>query len=112
MKYFAIAGIVGFVVTGCSVTQPVFDTSKTEIRMIDGKHFELPASATKSAHIATADEIDFYQKSGVNNCRKGDVIWDIEGTQRQIAKAIKEGNPNIHKTLAKRGLIGCAHPVK
>ena len=111
MKQLWIMAVVGVMISGCSTSQPSADTAQAEMRVIDGKRFAVPAGATTSAHLATDKEIEFYKKSGVEGCQKGDVIWDAKGAQEQIAKAIKEGNPNIHKTLAKQGLIGCAHPV-
>lgn len=102
---------VAVLIAGCT-GQPAFDPKKTEVRVIDGKKFSIPAGATASAHVGTKKEIAFFKKSGVEECRDGDVIWDAKTAQEQIAEAIKEGNPTIHKTLAKQGLIGCAHPVK
>ena len=110
MKQLWMITIAGLAVVGCSTVQP--SAHETEMKVIDGKRFEIPAGATTSAHLASDKEIDFYIKSGVAGCQKGDVIWDAKGAQEQIAKAIKEGNPNIHKTLAKQGLIGCAHPIQ
>jgi hypothetical protein len=111
MKYTMALLVTAILMTGCT-DQPAFDPQATDVQMIDGKQFNIPAGATASEHLATKKEIDFYKKSGVSDCRYGDVIWDAKAAQEQVSEAIKEGNPDIHKALAKKGLIGCAHPAK
>jgi hypothetical protein len=110
MKYNMLLVTAAILIIGCT-DQPAFDPQATEVQVIDGKQFNIPAGATASEHLATKKEIDFYTKSGVSGCRYGDVIWDAKSAQEQVSEAIKEGNPDIHKALAKQGLIGCAHPL-
>ena len=111
MKKIAALSILALLVVGCSTNQPTFDPNVTEVKVIDGKKFNIPQGATASPHIATKKEVEFYKKSGVADCKQGDVIWDAEGAKAQIAKAIESGNPEIHKELAKEGTIGCASPL-
>jgi uncharacterized RmlC-like cupin family protein len=110
-KSITVLSVAAMLMTGCT-GQTSFDPQATQVQVIDGKQFNIPAGATASEHLATKKEIDFYKKSGVSDCRYGDVIWDAKTAQEQVSKAIKEGNPNIHKALVKQGLIGCAHPAK
>jgi len=106
-----LAAAAGWIVIGCAATEPAFDPAVTEVHVIDGKKFAIPAGATPSAHIASRKEIDFYKQSGVSNCQYGDVIWDAKTAEKQIAEAIQKGNADIHKALAQKGLIGCASPL-
>jgi len=110
MKKTAALTVMALIVAGCSTNQPAFDPSVTEVKVIDGKKFNIPKGATPSPHIATQKEIEFYKKSGIADCKQGDVIWDAEDAKARIAKAIETGNPEIHKELAKEGKIGCASP--
>jgi len=96
---------------GCT-TQPDFDPKTTEVEAVDGKLFNIPAGAIPSPHIATKKEIDFFKKSGVENCQYGDILWEAPSAQKRIDEAIQTGNADIHKTLAKEGKIGCASPTK
>jgi len=112
MKTITAVVAAALLMAGCTQTEPTFDPAVTAVQTIDGKKFNIPQGATPSPHLATKKEVAFYKKSGVSDCRQGDVLWDAQGAQAKIAKAIKEGNPDIHKELAKKGLIGCAHPVK
>jgi len=112
MKKIAVLSILVLLVAGCSINQPTFDPNVTEVKVIDGKKFNIPKGATASPHIATQREVEFYKKSGVADCKQGDVLWDETNDARaQIAKAIESGNPEIHKELAKEGKIGCASPI-
>ena len=110
MKKIAALSALTLLMVGCTSTQPTFDPNITEAKVIDGKTFNIPKGATPSPHIATQKEVEFYKKSGVADCKQGDVLWDAEGAKVRIAKAIASGNPDIHKELAKEGKIGCASP--
>ena len=110
MKKTTLFIIAALWTAGCT-TQPTFDPNVTEVKVIDGKKFNIPQGATASPHIATKKEVEFYKKSGVADCKQGDVLWDENGARAQIAKAIESGNPEIHKELAKEGKIGCASPL-
>jgi len=111
MKAITAVTAAALLMAGCAQTEPAFDPAVTTVQTIDGKKFNIPQGATPSPHLATKKEIEFYTKSGVSNCKEGDVLWDAEGAKAKIAEAIKEGNPNIHKELAQKGLIGCASPI-
>jgi hypothetical protein len=104
-----ILGILA--VNGC-MEQPTFDPTTTEVQAVDGKLFNVPTGAIPSPHIATKKEVDFFKKSGVENCHYGDILWEAPSVQQRIDDAIKTGNPNIHKALAKEGKIGCTSPLK
>jgi len=95
---------------GCS-TQPDIAIVKNGKHTIDGKQFNIPEGMIPSPHAATQKEINFFKKSGVKNCHYGDILWEAPSAQRRIDEAIKTGNPDIHKTLAKEGKIGCASPL-
>ncbi len=97
---------------GCTTNAADPSAQQTAVITVGGKRFAVPAQAKKTAHIGTAEEIDFFKKSGVAECRKGDVVWDTQGAQSAIAEAIKNGDASIHKKLAKEGRIGCAHPIE
>ncbi len=98
---------------GCSGTQPKFDPSATKQVVVEGKTFNIPEDAVvSSSKLATKKEIAFYKKSGVDQCKDGDVIWEAKSAADSVAKAIKHGDAGIHKKLAKEGLIGCSSPVK
>ncbi len=111
--YYRIAALLFMTATtGCVQERNVPSPQKSQIRIFDNKRYILPHDASKSAHLGTDEEIAFFRKSGVRDCRKGDVIWDREGTQTQIAQAIRLGDAQIHRRLAREGRIGCAHPIE
>jgi hypothetical protein len=111
MKKTALLSLVALFAAGCT-SQPEFNPNTTEVQAVDGKLFNVPAGAIPSPHIATQKEVDFFKKSGVENCQYGDILWEAPSTQQRIDEAIKTGNADIHKTLAKEGKIGCASPTK
>ena len=102
---------IALVTAGCAPEHREAQPRKSQIRFFEGKRYALPIDASKSAHIGTKEEIAFFRKSGIKDCRNGDVIWDTEGTQEQIAQAIRLGDARIHRKLAQEGRIGCAHPI-
>jgi hypothetical protein len=108
-KVYMVAA--GLLLAGCA-TQPDFDPSVTEVQSVDGKLFNVPKGAIPSPHVATKKEIRYFTKSGVAECHDGDILWEAPSAQRRIDEAIKTGNTDIHKTLAKEGTIGCASPTK
>jgi len=110
MKKTVLLILGAFVVSGC-MGQPEFNPNTTEVHVVDGKLFNVPTGAIPSPHAATQKEINFFKKSGVKNCHYGDILWEAPSAQRRIDEAIKTGNPDIHKTLAKEGKIGCASPL-
>ena len=100
-------------ITGCSTTvQPTFDPSKTEVKTIDGKKFNIPKGAVASPHIESDRVIMYYIKSGLDSCSSGDVTWVEISSQEEINQAIRNGDKTIHSKLAKEGKIGCASPLK
>ena len=111
MKKTTLLIMGAFVVSGC-MGQPEFNPNTTEVQAVDGKLFNVPAGAIPSPHIATKKEIDFFKRSGVEKCQYGDILWEAPSAQQRIDEAIKTGNADIHKVLAKEGKIGCASPTK
>jgi hypothetical protein len=111
MKQTALWILAALAVTGCT-GQPAFDPNTTEVQAVDGKLFNVPSGAIPSPHLATKKEIDFFKKSGVANCHYGDILWEAPSVQQRIDDAIRTGNPDLHKVLAKEGKIGCASPLK
>ena len=103
------AGVLAL--NGC-MGQPEFNPNTTEVQAVDGKLFNVPTGAIPSSHIASKREVDFFKRSGVENCQYGDILWEAPSAQKRIDEAIKMGNPDIHKKLAKEGKIGCASPTK
>jgi len=112
MKTTALLVLFGLLATGCSTAQPTFDPSVTEVKVVNGQKFNVPKGVTSLPHIATKKEIDFYKKSGVSNCKMGDILWETKDASDQIAQAIKHGDATIHAKLAKAGKIGCASPLQ
>lgn len=112
MKTTAVLALFGILATGCSSSQPVFDPSVTVTEVIEGKKYKIPQGARAIPHVATKKEISFYQRSGVKNCKMGDVIWEENGTGDKVAEAIRNGDAAIHAKLAKEGKIGCASPIE
>ncbi len=111
MKKNIVLIMSAFLAVGC-MNQPQFDPTRPVVQSVDGKLFKIPSGAIPSPHIATKKEIDFFKKSGVENCQYGDILWEAPSTQKRIDEAIQTGNADIHKTLAKEGKIGCASPTK
>jgi len=111
MKKTLLFSTLAMLAVGCMNT-PQFDPSTLVVESVDGKLFKIPSGAIPSPHIATKKEIDFFKKSGVENCRYGDILWEAPSAQKRIDEAIQTGNADIHKTLAKEGKIGCASPTK
>ena len=111
MKRISFLALLAILTTGCSSTQPTFDPSVTVTKVIEGKQYKVPQGAKVIPHVATKKEIDFYKRSGVKNCKMGDVIWEENGTGDKVAEAIRHGDATIHAKLAKEGKIGCASPI-
>jgi hypothetical protein len=112
MKKVTLLALFGLLTAGCSNTQPTFDPSVTEVKVVHGKQYNVPKGVTSLPHVATKKEIDFYKKSGVENCKMGDILWETKDAADQIAKAITHGDATIHAKLAKEGKIGCASPIE
>jgi len=108
----ALLVLFGLLAVGCSTVEPAVDASVTEVRVVEGKKFNVPRGVTTLPHIATRKEIEFYKKSGVSDCKTGDVLWEEKSVSGEIAEAIKNGDATIHPKLAKEGKIGCASPVQ
>ena len=104
--YITIAGIIA---TGCT-TNSFNPTQKVTVE-VDGKKFAIPQGAVPSPHIATKKEVDFFKRSGVSECKYGDITWEAESVRADVADAIKNGDASIHAKLAKAGKIGCASAI-
>jgi len=112
MKQSIIIVTLALLMAGCSGTQPEFDPSVMKEVVVEGKTFSIPEEAVvSSSKLATKKEIAFYKKSGVEQCKDGDIIWEARSAAERVAKAIKNGDATIHTKLAKEGRIGCASPL-
>ncbi|WP_457605239.1 hypothetical protein [Nitratifractor sp.] len=114
MKQTIALASLAFLLAGCSFSfgQPDIDPAVKKEVVVDKKTYEIPLGTVPSAHVATAKEIEFYKKSGVKNCKRGDILWEAESVKEKVSKAIESGDASIHAELAQKGLIGCASPVK
>jgi len=89
---------------GCTTPKP---QGRTQTVVVEGKRFVIPQGAIAADHLATAREADFFVRSGVAQCRKGDLTWEMPQAQQRVGKAIAQGDAKTHQALAKEGLIGC-----
>ena len=99
-----------FLLSGCMKNQPVFDPSKTELRVIEGKSYNIPVGANLSPYV-DAKVIKFYKEIGLTECKDGDITWEEVNAKNEMSIAIKNGDKEIYHRLAKKGLIGCASPI-
>ena len=91
--------------------QPSFDPNKTEVKIIDGKSYNIPLGATPSPYV-DAKVIKFYKKIGLNNCNDGDITWEEKSATDEMSVAIANGDKDIYRRLAQEGRIGCSSPIK
>lgn len=96
--------------TGCSSSQPAFDSSDTTVVSVKEKSYNIPKGAHVSPYV---DEkvITFYQKIGLSDCKKGDITWEEDSAKDEMGVAISKGDRSIYAKLAKQGRIGCASPI-
>jgi len=111
MKKLIFLAITGMFVSGCTTTE-MLDTANMVSVAVDGKTFNIPSGAIPSPHLATPVEVDFFKRSGVSECKEGDIIWEAASVKDEVSNAIKNGDASIHQDLAKAGKIGCASPIK
>ena len=111
-KLFIISllGLTGFLVLGCSATQPSFDAGNTTVQVVKGKSYNIPVGATPSPYV---DEkvIKFYNTIGLTECKNGDITWEEANAKDEMMIAIGKGDKGIYKKLADQGRIGCASPL-
>ena len=100
-----------FLLSGCMNDQPAFDPHKTEIRVIDGKSYNIPLGANPSPYV-DAKVIKFYNKIGLSECKEGDITWEESNAVDEMSVAIQNGDKDIYGRLAKEGRIGCASPIQ
>ena len=102
--------LVLFLLSGCVNNQPSFDPNNTELRVIDGKSYNIPLGASHSPYV-DAKVIKFYKEIGLNGCKEGDITWEETKAIDEMSVAIKNGDKDIYHRLAKAGRIGCASPI-
>jgi len=91
--------------TGCSTNQPSFDPSDTTVVSVKGKSYNIPKGAHPSPYVDDK-VIEFYQKIGLKECKKGDMTWEEDRAKEEMGVAISKGDRSIYKKLAKEGRIG------
>ncbi len=96
--------------TACSTNQPAFDPSDTTVVSVKGKSYNIPKGAHPSPYVDDK-VIEFYQKIGLKECKKGDMTWEEDTAKEEMGIAISKGDRSIYKKLAKEGRIGCASPI-
>ena len=111
LKSILIIGITLPLMTGCINNQPSFDPNNTEIRVIDGKSYNIPVGANPSPYV-DAKVIKFYKKIGLSACKEGDITWEESNAVNEMSVAIQNGDKDIYGRLAKEGRIGCASPIQ
>jgi len=111
ISILSLLGLTSFLVLGCSNTQPTFNPSDTVVQNVKGKSYNIPKGAVISPYVDDK-VISFYQKSGLTECKNGDITWEELSAKEEMATAIAQGDKSIYKKLAKQGRIGCASPLK
>ena len=96
--------------TACSTNQPAFDSTDTTVVSVKGKSYNIPKGAHPSPYVDDK-VIEFYQKIGLKECKKGDMTWEEDTAKEEMGIAISKGDRSIYKKLAKEGRIGCASPI-
>jgi len=111
LSIISLLGLTGFLVLGCSATQPSFDASNTTVQVVKGKSYNIPVGATPSPYVDDK-VIAFYQKIGLTSCKNGDITWEDVNAKDEMNAAIGKGDKGVYKKLADQGRIGCASPLK
>jgi len=104
-------GLALFFFSGCVNNQPAFDPNMTEVRVIDGKSYNIPVGADQSPYV-DAKVIKFYKEIGLTECKEGDITWEEINAKNEMSVAIQNGDKGIYHKLAKEGRIGCASPIE
>ena len=107
----AVLGITGFLMLGCSNSQPSFDASNTTVQSVNGKSYNIPVGASPSPYVDTK-VIRFYNKIGLTKCKNGDITWEETTAKDEMNLAIGEGDKGVYKKLADQGRIGCASALQ
>lgn len=110
LKFISATAFTVIVMSGCSNNQPTFDPSHTEVKIVDGKSYNIPAGANPSPYV-DAKVIKFYQELGLTNCKEGDITWEEENAKDEMNAAIGKGDKDVYSRLVKEGRIGCASPI-
>ena len=111
LSIISLLGLTGFLVLGCSATQPSFDASNTTVQVVKGKSYNIPVGATPSPYVDDK-VIAFYQKIGLTSCKNGDITWEDVNAKDEMNAAIGKGDKGVYKKLAYQNRIGCASPLK
>jgi hypothetical protein len=115
LKFIMAASLASLLFIGCTSNQPSFDTSKKEIKTVDGKHYMVPAGASASNYALDSKVIKRFQEFGVSDCKDGDITWEDRKTADAINAVMRNGNKSegiaIYQKAASEGKIGCASPL-
>lgn len=117
MKLIATSIAIAFLFVGCTGnSQPKFDSNKLEIKVVDGKKYEVPSVTSIGTQALTdKDVIKFYHEIGLPNCKKGDVTWETYETADAVNVVMrsgsKTGGKEIYIKAVSEGKVGCASPL-
>ncbi len=112
---FMLATVFALVFVGCSNNQSSVDITKKEIKIIDGKHYMVPAGASTSSYAVNSKVIKRFQDFGVSDCQEGDITWEDQKVANAINEVMRNGKKSegitIYTKAADEGRIGCASPL-
>ncbi len=110
LKCISGAAFTILILSGCNNNQPAFDPNHTEVKIVDGKSYNIPSGASPSPYV-DGKVIKFYQDLGLSNCKVGDITWEEENAKNEMNAAIGTGDRDVYYKLAKEGRIGCSSPI-
>lgn len=110
LKIILPIGLALFLLSGCINNQPSFDPNDTEVKIVDGKSYNIPHGANPSPYVDTK-VIKFYKEIGLSDCKEGDITWEENNAKDDMSVAINNGDKDIYRKLAKEGRIGCSSPL-
>ncbi|SFZ98588.1 hypothetical protein MNB_SV-5-1571 [hydrothermal vent metagenome] len=110
-KLISAAALTLLLMVGCATNEPKFNVNDTMTVMHDDKAYNIP----KGSHLSPFTDskvLEVYTKAGLKNCEKGALTWEENSVSEEIGIAIKQGDKDIFKKLAKENKIGCVKPSK
>lgn len=110
LKFILPMSLAVFLLSGCINNEPSFDPNDTEVKIVDGKSYNIPRKANPSPYV-DAKVIKFYKTIGLNDCKEGDITWEENSAKDDMGVAIANGDKDIYRKLAEEGRIGCSSPL-
>lgn len=110
LKFILPISLALFLLSGCVNNQLSFDPNDTEVKIVDGKSYNIPHGAKPSPYV-DAKVIKFYKEIGLSDCKEGDITWEENSAKDDMNVAIINGDKGIYHKLAKEGRIGCSSPL-